>query len=226
VVLAREELTEPERAVWDAIEAGTLVELPLGAPAADDPAKGANWGEDRQVRAQLLVELLTGRTSPNDARPRALKLASARITGTLDLEAAILACPLILQGCSFDEAVNLNEAQAPTVSLPGCHLPGLNAKQLETRGSLELDRGFTTYSQVNLRGARIGGDLVLDGATLNNPDGVALDASGLTVQQSMVCGEGFTARGEVDMRGARIGGDLVFTGATLTLIPPTADRER
>jgi hypothetical protein len=216
VVLAREELTEPERAVWDAMEAGTLVELPLGAPAAKDPAKGAKWRQDRQVRAQLLVELLTGRAGPKDARPRALKLAGARVTGTLDLEATILVCPLILQGCSFEEGVNLNEAQAPAVRLPGCHLPGLNAKQLETRGSLELDHGFTACSEVNLCGARIGGDLVFDGATISDPDGVALDASGLTVQHSMVCGDGFTAHGKVDVRGARIGGDLVFTGATLT----------
>jgi hypothetical protein len=221
VALAHEELTEPERAVWDAIEAGTLVELPLGASAANDPAKGANWGQDRQVRAQLLVELLTGRTGPKDAHPRALKLASARITGTLDLEAATLLCPLILQGCSFEEAVNLNEAQAPAVRLPGCHLPGLAAKQLQTRGSLELDRGFTATSEVNLRGAHIGGDLVFAGATLSDPDGVALHATGLTVQQSMSCSDGFTAHGEVNVRGAHIDGDLVFAGATL--VNPNGD---
>jgi hypothetical protein len=36
VVLAYEDLTEPGRAVWDAIESSALVELPLGAPANDD----------------------------------------------------------------------------------------------------------------------------------------------------------------------------------------------
>jgi hypothetical protein len=229
VVLAYEELTEPERAVWDAIEAGTLVELPLGAPVADDPAKGANCGQDRQVRAQLLVELLTGRAGLKDARPRALKLASARITGTLDLEATILVCPLILQGCYFEEAVNLNEAQAPAVRLPGCHLPGLNARQLQTRGSLELDRGFTASSEVNLRGARVGGDLVLAGATLANPNGYALMCAGASVSGAMICGqtiryqggrftrqgEVFAAQGEVDLEGAHIGGSLSFVGATL-----------
>jgi hypothetical protein len=38
VVLAYIGLTEPERAVWDAIESDALVELPLGAPANDDGA--------------------------------------------------------------------------------------------------------------------------------------------------------------------------------------------
>lgn len=237
--LAYEELTEPECAVWDAIRAGTLVELSLDAlPAAQDPAKGANWGKDHQVRAQLLVELLTGSTGPKGGRPRALKLANARITGTLDLEAATLICPLTLQGCFFEEAVNLNEAQAPAVRLPGCQLPSLNAVQLETRGSLRLDRGFIAAGGVDLRGARIGGDLVIAGATiegevllrgahvggylnlagttLTNPDGVALAMVGLTVEHSVHCSAGFTAYGEVRMSGARIGGSLTFTGATLS----------
>jgi adhesin HecA-like repeat protein len=238
VVFAYEDLTDAERAVWDAVGSGTLVQLPLGAaPAAQDPAMGKAWGEGRQVRAQLLVELLTGRTGPKDARPRAVKLAGARVTGMLDLEAAALACPLTLRGCSFAEAVNLDEAHAPAVRLPGCHLPGLTAKQLETRGNLELDHGFTASSGVDLRGARIGGDVVIagatirgevvlhgacvggsvrfDGTTVTNPGGIALDMIGLTAEQSLFCMDGFTAHGEVVLVGAHVRGDLILTGANL-----------
>ena len=43
LVLVYEKLSEPERAVWDAAQAGTPVELPLGAPAAADPAMGKTW---------------------------------------------------------------------------------------------------------------------------------------------------------------------------------------
>jgi hypothetical protein len=56
----------------------------------------------------------------------------------------------------------------------------------------------------------------LDGATLTNPKGTALDADGLTVDQLMVCRGGFRAEGQVIMRGAHIGGQLSFSGATLT----------
>jgi hypothetical protein len=52
VVLVYEELTEPERAVWDAIEADGLVELPLGARRVTIRPL-ARPGEDRQVRATL-----------------------------------------------------------------------------------------------------------------------------------------------------------------------------
>src|SRR5207245_720176 len=105
-----------------------------------------------------------------------------RITGFLDLEATTLTCPLQLQDCYVDESVNLNEATAPSIRLPGCHLPGLTASQLHTVGDLELRRAkFTTNSEVSLLGAHIGGALNLRGASLSNPSGRALWADSLTV---------------------------------------------
>ena len=213
-VLTRDELTEPECAVWDAIEAGTLVELPVGVPMPADPAGGGSWGKDRQVRAQLLYELLTANAG-KDVRPRALKVVGARITGTLDLEAAELLCPVRLERCWFDQPVNLAEARIPAVRLPGCYLPGLRAEQLATRGNLELNKGFTATGEIRLHGAHIGGRLDLTTAVLSNPDGPALDAGRLAVDQSMFCFDGFTAMGEVNLGGAHIGGRLSFTDATL-----------
>jgi hypothetical protein len=55
---------------------------------------------------------LTGRRQPGTGPVRAVKLAGARITGVLDLEAARLACPLLLDGCSADQPINLKEAHA------------------------------------------------------------------------------------------------------------------
>jgi hypothetical protein len=210
----REELTEPERAVWDAVEAGTLVELPLGAPTPADPAGGGSWGKDRQVRAQLLYELLTANAG-KDVRPRALKVVGARITGTLDLESAELLCPIRLERCWFDQPVNLAEARVPALRLPGCHLPGLRAEQLTTRGNLELNDGFTAMGEVRLHSAHIGGRLDLTTAALSNPGGPALDAGRLTVDQSMFCFGRFTANGAVNLGGAHIAGRLSFTDAIL-----------
>jgi len=122
-MLGWEELTEPERAVWNAVETGVLVELPLSGPVTDDPVAGQTWGQERKVRAQLLYELLTGVNGPKDARLRALKLAGARITGTLALEAATLVCPLILQRCSFEQRINLSEAQTLTLDLSAVAFP-------------------------------------------------------------------------------------------------------
>jgi hypothetical protein len=227
MTLSNDDLSEPERRLWQAASKGTLVDLQPAEPNLD-PAQGATWNADCMVRAELLAELLTGAlTPPETPRARAVRLRGARITGTLDLEAATLICPLRLDDCYFEEAVKLREAQAPmVVRLSGCHVPSLDADQLETRNNLVLNEGstngFTAGGGVTLAGARIGGQLVLDGAQLSNPSGSALDADGLRTEEGMFCRDGFTARGEVRLVGASIGGDLDFTGASLTR-PDTED---
>jgi hypothetical protein len=206
MALIQQDLTEPEQQVRQAALTGRLTDLRTGIPEDDNPTQGATWAAARTVRAELLVELLT--TGPDGRRVRAVKLRGARITGALDLEAATLVCPLLLQDCFLDEPITLKEAQAPAIRLPGCHLPGLAADQLATRSSLELNHEFTVNGPVSLVGARIGGILDCDGGQFANPDGDAIDATGLTVDQDLWCGEGFVAKGEVDLVGAHIGGIL------------------
>jgi hypothetical protein len=215
VALVYDNLTKPERAVWDALEAGTLVRLPLGASDAAVRAKATSQDEDRRVRAQLLADLLTGRTGPKNGQPRALQLAGAEIIGTLDLQASTLLCPLVLQNSHFDRLINLEQAVAVALRLSGCHLPGLVADEVDTRGSVQLN-GVTTEGEVRLRGAHVGGQLILDGASLANPSGPALQADWLTVDHGMYCTAGFTAKGEIRLPGAHIGGQLAFDGACLT----------
>lgn len=181
----------------------------------NDPAKGADWGAERQIRAGFLIDLLTGASSSDSKCPRAVKLRGARVTGSLDLEALTLVCPLELENCHIDQAVNLNEVTAPKIRMTGCHLSNLAATQLRTVGDLILNAGFTATEGVYLLGARIGGLLDLTDATLANPYGAALSADGLTVEQSMYCRKKFTSTGEVRLPGARVCGQLDFTGATL-----------
>ena len=215
-MLDYEHLSDPERAVWDAIETGEPVGLPLGAPADDDPATGQIWAEDRQISGQLLYELLAGVSGPRDVRPRALELTGARITGPLNLAAIDFVCPLRLTCCSFEQHVNLEEARAPALRLPGCHLPALNARQFHTRGNLELDKGFTVLGEVNLAGAQIGGDLCLQGACVTNKGGSALTAGGITTGRSVGCSDRFGGQGGIRLGGAHIKGDVLLQGASLT----------
>jgi hypothetical protein len=202
-----------EAQLREAIWTGRLVDVRT-RNAADDPAQGAGWPAQRTVPAALLADLLT--TTEGSRRPRALRLAGARVTGRLDLEAAELACPLLLRGCWFAEPPVLDEAHAASVRLPGCHLPGLSAEQLTTRGNLELDNGFTATGEISLLGTHVGGQLIFSGATLTNANGIALGADGLTVDQNMYARKGFSATGQVRLAGAHVGGTLELDGATLT----------
>jgi hypothetical protein len=214
MVLADAELTEPERRLVLAASIGELVDLRAGDVDLDDPSQGGRWDAARTVRADLLAELLTGRRQSGTGPVRAVKLGGARITGVLDLEAARLACPLLLDGCSVDQPVNLKEAWAGAIRLPGSHVPGISADQLHTEGNLELNSGFTASAEIGLSGAHIGGRLDLSAATVTSPSGPAVDADGLTVEQSMSA-DGFTAHGEVRLSGAHIGGRLGLDNARL-----------
>jgi hypothetical protein len=97
-----------EQQLREAILTGQLVDLREGDPTADAAARGSEWGARRTVPAVLLANLLTRGDGPD--QPRALRLAGARITGRLDLEAAHLVCPVLLLDCWFDEPVALTEA--------------------------------------------------------------------------------------------------------------------
>ena len=215
-MLAKDKLTEPERRVLQAAGSGALVDLQTGDPGADCPALGGTWDFARTVRAELLVELLTGARKPPQGPSRALKLRGARIVGELDLESAVLICPLALEDCHFDERIDLTSAEAPSMSLRGCQVPSIAANFLHTHGSLNLGTGFEVQKGVQLAGARIDGELYLSGAKITNTNGRALIADWLSVGLGMVCRDGFSAVGQVSLNSAHIGGRLFFSGARLT----------
>jgi hypothetical protein len=203
----KKELMQCERRLLEA--AGALVDVREGDPRRDDPARSRGWGPERTVRAEFLRDLLT-----NSAEGlRTLRLQGARISGALDLEGDDLVSGILLKDCSMDEPVNLRQTRAPVIRLPGCHLPSLEAAQLDVRGSLILDS--ITATSVDLHGAHIAGFLSLDGAILTNPSGTTLEGYALTAGQGMSCGHGFTSKGLIGLYGARVPQGLSFTGATL-----------
>jgi hypothetical protein len=214
------------------------VSLPHGGAPPGDSRCGEAWGPDRQVRAQLIAQLLTG-VGPNPGPPRMLRLRGARITGALNLESAVLRCPLILERCWLEEELTLESAEASVIWLDGSFLCGkLAADELHTGRTVSLG-GVVCSEEVSfrfadiggllncagsqfdmgiwLRGAHISGQLIFSKARLNNAKGTyALIANRLTVDQDMFCGRGFTAEGEVRLTNAHIGGQLDFSDAHLS----------
>lgn len=116
-MLTHEDLdSEAERLVWARVESGELVDCRVGDPEEDHPANGAGWGEERRVRAELLIQLVSSERRASDPQPRALRLRRARISGELNLQALMLACPLALYDCYF-------EAQVTASSTSACFCP-------------------------------------------------------------------------------------------------------
>lgn len=208
------QLSDAERKLIEASRAAKFLILRPGSidlnDELHDPAAGSLWTGEQTIRAEVLVGLLTARLQSATGPARYVMLRGARVTGSLDLMGVALSCPLWLWDCYIEQPVNLNDATAPTVRFPGCHLPLLAADGLRTDGDLVLSDHFTAKDEILLLRAQIGGDLRLDGARITG-----LRADGLTVGKSIYCDNGFSAHGEVRMAGAQVGGQVTFGGATL-----------
>jgi hypothetical protein len=205
--LARFGLLSPaEMTLIEGIGNGNLDQVGAGGlPAPGDP--------DRQVRADLIRCLLLGGGGVPVMHEKGLRLAGVWVTGPLDLEGCRIPRDIGLLDCRFETVPILRSAMVDTLSFDGSHLPGFAAERLEARGDL-LFRSATIEGPIRLRGARIGGDLIFDGAILNSPGDRALGAERISVRGGALL-RGATVRGTVAFPGARIGGDLDLIGSVL-----------
>jgi uncharacterized protein YjbI with pentapeptide repeats len=217
-VLEESNLTPAERALCEAAAAGWLLDRRTRRSGEDDPAQGRTWGNDRQIRAQLLRQLLAGHGCLDQTfgPPLAVRLRGAQIAGQLNLGGLTLRCPLELYECYLDGRLDLAKTEAPGISLRGSYLrQRLSARRLQLTQGLNLTGAFRCLGTVNLRDAQISGQLDCEGATFTNRNGAALIAEGITVKAGLYL-RGAQVTGELQLSGAEISGPLDCEGATLT----------
>lgn len=224
-----EDLTDDESALVDAARAGAVLACAC------------------EIRAELVRELLLGRHGELD--PRGVRLHDARVVGALELDYITATVGLDLVDCDVREPMDLSHATLSRLVLTGSRLaavragglhvsgtltmegaelrndagPALHADRLRVDGTLFLRRarmfGHGDRGAVRLLGARVGGELNMQGAEVRNDSGPALDAADLTVDSNMflehavVSGHG--DKGAIRMRGAHIGGLLSMNGAVV-----------
>ncbi|MGN9756382.1 oxidoreductase [Streptomyces sp. SD31] len=224
-MLSYDDLTPPERELWDAFPEGRPVDLRTGVPEDDRVAGGGQWGPARTVRAAVIAALLLGANTAQPGAVAGLRLAGARISGHLNLTGAQIGHTLWLEECWFEESVNLLGASTQTILIRACRVPGLEAGSAAVEGHLDLRRsvlesgasspfhhGVTALSLTN---ARVNGGVILNGAEINAPGGWAVSAGGLVMEGGFFCKGGFVARGEVRFLGAQLSGGLFMKGAHL-----------
>ncbi|WP_371580331.1 oxidoreductase [Streptomyces sp. NBC_01314] len=224
-MLTYDELTRPERELWDAFPQGRRVDLRTGTPEQDRVAGGGEWGPGRTVRAAVIVALLLGASSPQQGSVACLRLAGARITGRLDLSGAEIGHPLWLEECRLEERVDLFGASTRTVAITNCRVPGIEAATVRVDGLLDLRGSVVEQGAVSplhrhavalsLVNAQVSGAVILNGAEITSPTGWAVRGGGLAVEGGLYCRHGFVARGEVRLLGAQLSGGLFMQGARL-----------
>lgn len=122
-----------------------------------------------------------------------------------------------------EAAVNLTDAVVDgSVVLTRSHLlhpqgRAFRADRILLTGALLAQR-LQASGEVRFPGLRVGGNVDFSGALLENPEGVALLATGLQIGGNLMCGvdssdteqRSFTARGVLDLTHGKVSGDVVF----------------
>jgi hypothetical protein len=208
------QLTKQERMLWEAFPAGRRVTLGDG-----DAEHGAQWGQARVVRAEVIRALVARSRGATREGVPAIRLNGARITGSLDLRFATVEYALSLRSCYFDSKVELHGVRCREIDFTGSYLPhGLRASTADIDGHLMLDRA-TVDNSVRLIAAHIRGALFMDGAHLSGVDSagtcLAFEADIVKIDGDMQCRDGFRTEGEMRLPGAVIGDSLCLEGAHL-----------
>lgn len=79
--MREEDLTDPERRLWQAFATGDKVDLRDRA-ADEDGSDGSTWGPERTVRAAVIRSLLLGSVEAQAGETPVVHLVGARISGS------------------------------------------------------------------------------------------------------------------------------------------------
>ncbi|NUP35817.1 MAG: oxidoreductase [Streptomyces sp.] len=224
-MLSYDELTSPERELWDAFPEGHRVDLRTGVLEADRVAEGGQWGPGRTVRAAVILALLLGANTGQPGAVACLRLAGGRISGHLNLAGAQIAHALSLEDCWFEEGVDLSGASTQSIAIVGSRVQGVEAGMIRIEGRLDLRRSrlesgsasplHRRVTALSLINAQVSGAVNLNGAEITAPGEWAVSAGGLVAEGGVYCGDGFVAHGEVRLMGAQLPGGLHMRRALL-----------
>jgi hypothetical protein len=188
------------------VEADKVV---LGWPQAAEVCQGASWGQERQIRASFLVDLL----DKDAAGRRSVAIVGARIQGDFDLSALRVTTPLFLRRCYFDGDVILAGATTERIDLDHSCLSGqLVATNLSTKDSV-LVTNATCHGGVWMPGADVKGTLSFSGTTIGPYGDGALLATHLTARGFNMSSA--DCDGCVDLRHAAVTGEVSLNGSII-----------
>jgi len=206
-------LNSAEETLLQKVAAGEVADFTTGDPNVDDPAKADGWGEERTLRAELIVWLCTNAAAAKHVTHRGIWTKGARIAGELDLSFTELHFPIIFERCVFENTISLIYAAAKTVAFFETRTKAFIADGISVRGDLRFEKGTKVDGMITLIGGSVAGDFSCSNASLVNPTDNALKADRIQVRGSVFLRDEFRAEGRVSLINATIGGNFDCTGA-------------
>ena len=204
--------TEPEKWAWKEICEGRAADFNKRSNEPLDPQNPQHdrkWSDGRRTLSSDFLEAILLHEPFRSAIPdRGVEIVAAYFERNVNLYAAVVHRPLVLQRSFFNASVSMNRVKVQgAVSFKGSKFTGqLNMDSASIRGALLMRQA--EFAEVILRGVEIGGQVVMDGSTFNgklNMDSASIRGALLMRQAEFAA---------VRLRGAEIGGQVAMDGST------------
>ncbi|MEL7107128.1 MAG: hypothetical protein AAGM21_14490 [Pseudomonadota bacterium] len=202
-------LTPAELQLRDAVVAGEFCKLGENVPPELEP--GQTPDPEVHIRAEVLRYFILGGCEKYKSDPTGVWIQGAHVTGTLNIGFHKVPGAIDMSHCRFDQRIDMEQARVEMLDLSNCHLAGLYAPHLNSKGAVFLS-DVTSTAEVALNSAEIGGQLDCEGAKFLAETGNALNAQGVKTGADMFLRD-VTAKATVNVNGAEIGGQLACNGA-------------
>jgi hypothetical protein len=190
--------TSPEGRLIDAVLRGAWCEF--------------SDGEANEIQATLLASIAAGRSERVAPTHHGVRVRGARVVGVLDLEAANIDYPFLIENSDFSDQVLLGDARVRVLSFRGSKLRGLEARQLLVESSADFSEGFVNDGAFNIAGSEVRGQISFSNGRFIRPGGVAINANELRTAHGVHFNNGFEAQGGVSLIKASIGGSFRSIG--------------
>lgn len=216
--MAREAFGDLSEAELRTIRTAPTRDIAWTSPVQDpdapinDPAKAANWGKERTIRAGVITWLLSDAQASKLVHPSGIGIAGARIEGKLDLSYLNVALPLTLVDCSIPDGIDLSYGRIQSIDLRKCWTGPISADRATVYGNVSLREGH--YEDVSFFRSEIDG--TLDCSSGRFAGGNPLSMVETTIKGDALFHQGFTTGGTVDFRLARLEQSLSFNNASFT----------
>jgi hypothetical protein len=178
--------------------------------------------------SKLIRFICMNRDAAKHVGPDGIRIHNHLFTGELNLEHLTIRFPIEFKNCQFPKGINLTESRTQSLDFTGSTCQSFEADGLDVRGTLRMN-AFNAENTIELRGAKVSGDLYLEGAHLrlnkNESDiqssdssdvrqNKALDLNKANIGLSLHLNKEFHANGEVNLVGINLRGHLCCEGGT------------
>src|SRR5262245_41493736 len=172
-LMPEEQWSEPEKWVWQEIHAGRIADFNVREGRQDtplEPTKSQGWGEERKLRSDFLKHILLRQPYSAEIPSEGVRIIGACFPEGVELSHGRLAHQLWLENCRIERPSDLQDLQiegwfcleSSTFAGQEAGATSLNLNGAKIAGHVSFK--LATFKDVDLTGAKIGGQLTLRGA--------------------------------------------------------------